>query len=411
MAKYKPLLSLLIPTRNRGTYCLNVIQSILKFEYSNFELVVHDNSDDKILSSFISDNIDDERFIYKYSSAALSTIGNVNAVIDLAKGDYLCMIGDDDGVTHDIFSLVEWMKKNSIDAVKPSLSLMYRWPDACEILPSFRGDKGNLEIINFTGNIEVYDVNKELDLLLSNGGQNYLMRQLPKLYHGIVSKEKLETVKETTGNYTGGLSPDIYWVGALSNLIEQIYVIDYPVTISGVCAAPLKQGGHLSKIEKLEDAPHFRARGKYEWSQVVPRFYCAENIWADSFFAALKDNKMYAQQSKFNLTYLSALLYNKYPKNRELIVSNYKKNAKFILARNFPICILLISSKWIKFTDLFNRALRKLKVQDKTNNFLMIQSLTYRNVSSIFEANSLLKRNFEKSNISLDKLLSNYNKI
>ena len=407
----KPILSILVATRNRIPYCINLIEAVLSFDYENFELVIQDNSDSLELSEFAKTRAHDKRLIYNYTPPPFSSIDNFNAVIGLASGEYLCMIGDDDGVTHDIFTLVEWMKKTGVEAVKPSLSLMYRWPDACEILPQFKNDKGNLEITNFNGDIKVYNIENELNLLLKNGGQNYLMRQLPKLYHGIVSKEKLETVKAKTGNYTGGLSPDIYWVGALSNLIEQIYVIDYPVTISGVCAAPLKQGGHLSKIEKLEDAPHFRDRGNYQWSSFIPRFYCAENIWADSFFAALKDNKMYAEQSKFNLRYLSAVLYNKYPNNRELIVSNYKNHAKFILSRKFPTSIFLMSSKWIKYTDLFNRGVRKLKIKDKKNNFLITKSLTCRNVSSIFDANSFLKRNFEEKNISLDKLLSNYNKI
>lgn len=405
----KPILSILVATRNRIPYCINLIETILSFDYNNFELVIQDNSDTMELSEYANTITNDIRFVYNYTPPPFSSIDNFNAVIGLAKGEYLCLIGDDDGVTHEIFTLVEWMEKNSIDAVKPSLSLMYRWPDACEILPTFRGDKGNLEITNFTGNTEAYDVNKELDLLLANGGQNYLMRQLPKLYHGIVAREKLNLIKEKTGNFTGGLSPDIYWVAALSNLIKNIYVIDYPVTISGVCAEPLKQGGHLSKIEKLEDAPHFRERGKYEWSSFIPRFYCAENIWADSFFASLKDNEMKAQQLKFNLKYLCAVLYNKYSDKRELIVTNYTIHASSIFHKTFPAYTLLICSKWIKFNDLVNRIVRKVKVLSRKKNQRNNNTTTFRNVSSIYDATYILKSNFEENKISLDKVLVNYN--
>jgi glycosyltransferase involved in cell wall biosynthesis len=402
----KPILSILIATRNRIPYCINLIDSILSFDYQNFELVIQDNSDSLELSEFVKTKINDKRLIYNYTPPPFSSIDNFNAVIGLASGEYLCVIGDDDGVTHEIFTLAEWMKKKSIDAVKPSLSLMYRWPDACEFLPRHKGDMGNLEISKFTGKIEIIEVKRELDILMDCGGQNYLMRQLPKLYHGIVARKHLLAIKEKTGNYTGGLSPDIYWVIALSKFIKKLHIIDYPVTIPGVCAEPLKSGGHLSKIDKLEDAPHFRARGHYQWSSNIPKFYCAENIWADSAFTALKENEMKYQKLSFNIRYLSGILYYKYPTYRELILSNLSKNSKSIIDKKMPRLSLAIILLKILFYKISYRTNKYLHNKDTH----IIVNKEFKGISTIYNATYQIKSYFINKEISLEKLLISYDK-
>ena len=156
----KPILSILIATRNRIPYCINLIDSILSFDYQNFELVIQDNSDSLELSDFAKTKINDKRLIYNYTPPPFSSIDNFNAVLDLANGEYLCMIGDDDGVIFEIFELVEWAKQNNIEALFPKFTAMYRWPDACALLPQYSMFNGNLEIFNFEGEIEYCDVKK-----------------------------------------------------------------------------------------------------------------------------------------------------------------------------------------------------------------------------------------------------------
>ena len=100
----------------------------------------------------------------------------------------------------------------------------------------------------------------------------------------------LEKVKSKTGSYLGGLSPDIFASISIACIANKLYVTNYPLTISGVCgvSASIVEGLLKKNSKKLEDAPHLKNRGNYEWSEIVPRIYCAETIWADSAIAALK---------------------------------------------------------------------------------------------------------------------------
>src|SRR5690606_32572452 len=104
----------------------------------------------------------------------------------IADGEYLCMIGDDDGINPEIEEIVNWAKEKSIEAISPIISLNYIWPGTG--MDYFKRDSGNLMITSFDSSIKFYDTKSELNKLLSNGGQNYLNYNLAKIYHGIVTK-------------------------------------------------------------------------------------------------------------------------------------------------------------------------------------------------------------------------------
>jgi glycosyltransferase involved in cell wall biosynthesis len=291
-----PILSILIATKNRVQYCINAIETILNFEYENFELIVQDNSDTLELQNYIENRIVDRRLIYNYTSPPFSSIDNFNAVIGLAKGEYLCLIGDDDAVNPEIFNAVEWAKANKIPSITPTLKAIYRWPDACEN----PAENGLLCIGHISGNIKILNTKNAIKDLMKNGGQGYLNLPFPKLYHGIVKREYMERIKIETGNYVGGLSPDIYIAIGLAKQIPEIVQIDYPLTLPGICGISTPIDEKRNKYFKLEDAPHFRDRGPYQWSSEVPRFYSSTNIWADSALAALRDLNLHSYIQKFN---------------------------------------------------------------------------------------------------------------
>lgn len=299
-----PLLSILIATKNRIPYCIQVIETILQNAYINFELVVHDNSDTLGLKEYISARVKDKRLVYKYQSPPFSSIDNFNAVIGLAKGDYLCLIGDDDAVHPEIFKAIEWAKGNKISAIVPKVKVIYRWPDACDNID----DNGVLSVGYYNGRIARRSTKNCIKTLMRNGGQNYLNLPFPKLYHGIVKRQYLEQIKLETGQFVGGLSPDIYIAIGLAKFIPEIVEIDFPLTLPGICGKSTPMDEKRNRYEKLEDAPHFRDRGEYLWAPEVPRFYSGYNIWADSALAAIRDLKLTKYLKYFNRYKLGFIL-------------------------------------------------------------------------------------------------------
>lgn len=339
-----PILSILIATRNRASYCINAIDTILDFEYEKFELIIQDNSDTLELRNYIENRTIDHRLVYNYTPPPFSSIDNFNAVIGLAKGEYLCLIGDDDAVHPEIFNAVEWAKTNKIPSITPTLKTIYCWPDACESLE----ENGLLTIGHISGGIKRKSTKNAIKGLMKNGGQGYLNLPFPKLYHGIVKREYMEQIKKETGKYVGGLSPDIYIAIGLAKHIPVIVEIDYPLTLPGICGKSAPIDEKRNKYVRLEDAPHFRYRGPYQWSSYVPRFYSSANIWADSALAALRDLNLHNYIQYFN-KYQLVFNYSDFDRDKSKEVSNFIRHGVplgvFFLHYGFNYIIYKMS-KW-----------------------------------------------------------------
>ena len=286
-----PLLSVIIATRNRIPYAISAIQSILEISDPRLELVVQDNSDSRELESYVQLNLKDNRFHYRYTPPPFSSIDNFNAAVELANGEYLCLIGDDDGINPEIIEAAAWAQANDLDALTSRNISHYLWPNSGTPSTLFtKVEGGELSITKFSGKIAKVDLRHEVFKLIRNGGVYYLSFKLPKLYHGLIHRRCMNRIHENTGAYFGGLSPDIFAVLAISEVAERVMFIDYPLTIPGVCkaSASVLEGHNKKNTIRLEDAIQFRDRGEYHWCELVPRVFTAETIWVDSGVAALR---------------------------------------------------------------------------------------------------------------------------
>jgi hypothetical protein len=257
---------------------------------------------------YIHENILDNRLHYRYTPPPLSMIDNFNAALELVTGEYLCIIGDDDGVNPEIIEATAWAKDNDLDALSSRFSPPYFWKNtgfSSSIFSEFKG--GELHIRDFSGKIFVADVEREVYKLIRNGGVYYHSFLIPKLYHGIVRRRCLEDIRDKIGCYFGGLSPDIFSALAISEIAKNTIFIDYPLTIDGICP---DSGSTYKKRRKfggsVEDTFLMRNRGEYQWSPLVPRVYCAETIWVDSGIAALRAMGRNDIIQELNLTKLAA---------------------------------------------------------------------------------------------------------
>lgn len=374
------LLSVIIPTRNRQFYAFEVIQQILELDVEGVEIVVQDNSDSNDLKCLI-EGLSASNVKYNYTAHQLSFVDNFSKAIELASGDYLTIIGDDDFITPDIVTVAQWAKENGIEAVKPEYNAVYRWP-AAGVIKNGESDDGILNLYPITGKFKIKSPKKELKKLLLTGGQYYQFYDLVKLYHGIVKRSKLQELKNKVGVYVGGLSPDIYLSVALSTIIEKLVVIDYPLTVSGICKGSGSADSAIGKhTGKLSDAPHFIGHENYQWAQQVPHFYSVETIWADSALAALDDLKY---PHRFNSSFLNYLCLKLYPQFSAVI--GEKQVEKFPIKQCYILNGLL--------TWFITKAVRRL-------NWLGKPHAHYSNVSKICMSYEILKSFIKENNIKL----------
>jgi len=348
------LLSIVIPTRGREYYCIEVIKDILSYKRKDFELVICDNSDSDQIEDYLVQN-NDERVVYQHIHGRINSVINMDTAMRMASGEYVCMIGDDDTILPEIFEVAEWARKNQYDNVTPRYMVTYRWPNAI-------GPLGTMDwpLYANDGSFKILDCEKQLKAFVNNGLLVY-SDYLPRVYHGLVKRSVLDKVLMQTGHIIGGLSPDIYMSIATSCCCNQFVSLFKPITIAGAChsstTAESNSGGHRGKID---NAPHLYKRGPYIWDTRIPRIYTVQTIWAETAMKAFDELKREDLAKSVNQGFLFAEMIRK---NSTLIndIKESVNNTVLIKSR----IVVYIDFVWYYLSKSIKRIFRKkIKIKE-----------------------------------------------
>lgn len=349
----RPLLSIVIPTRNREFYCKEAIHHILSFNDANFELVIYDNSDSEELTKECN-SIADDRLRYYKIDGRRNFVLLFDDAISVSQGRYVILIGDDDTVLPNITAIAQWAYENDIPAVTPKLSYGFLW--------NLNGGVGGKLICHGASDkIKILTAKKQLEILLKNGIIQYDDYDLPRVYHGLMSRDILERIKDKTGHYVGGLSPDLYLSVASCFWIEEYAKVEFPFSLPGACKKSASVGNPRGKFE---DMPHLWHRGKYNWNELIPKYNSAQTIWAETALNAIEENDMSGSYSRlFDRKYfLTVFRLQNLDKRNEIDI--YLPNYKFV----YPDCLLryyyrLFCKKTISLINVIRRERRVYEIE------------------------------------------------
>ena len=312
----RKLLSIVVPTKDRYKYLKNLIELVDGLHSSEVEVVIQDNSDDnsEILSFFSEHEYDFVRYDYHKGQLPMS-VNSDKAVLN-STGEYICFLGDDDGVTRHIIEGVKWMKANKVEAVKLNVPSYY-WPDASQ----GRGVSQSAEIIykKYDGSVRSLKPEKELLKVLREGIPD--RGDMPLAYHAIVSREAMDRVYAKCDTYFPANSPDIANAVALSLVVNKYALVNLPWVISGNCV--YKGGGVGAPGKKyppeISDMPWFRPNAEEKWHETIPRIAVGETIWPESAIQALIAMGRSDLLKKINYNKLYARFYMQRPSLRYLL--------------------------------------------------------------------------------------------
>lgn len=348
------LLSIIIPTKNRSFYCLYAIKQILSLELDGVEVCVQDNSDTDALRNEIN-ALKSTNVVYNYHPGLLSFVDNFSEAISISHGEYLCMIGDDDGILPNVLDYARKAKAEQIDAIIPEFNYVYFWPSKDKIVNN--AEDGLLNMTKRPLSEREVDPYKALLRLLKDAAQDYTSLDIPRLYHGIVNRGVLEAVKAKTGVFFGGLTPDMYMAVALSMECKKVLRTSLSFTISGICpksgSADSATGRHTGV---LSEAPHFRGHTSYNWDEMIPSFYSVDTIWAETLIHALKDYRQDELIPKFNLSLFDAICIHRYPDFKPLILEHAKTNDITLISIRFSYLLFFLR----KQSRRINRKIRTM---------------------------------------------------
>lgn len=361
----KPLLSIVVPTKNRYEYLSYLVDLFVSIPYDRMELVIQDNSENQSIN-FINKlkKINDVRIKYFYHPYHLSVVENCDKAILNSNGKYVTMIGDDDGFIPQLIEYVEIIAKKNIDVLLP-LKAMYIWPDI--VSKNYSSYVGSVTFQKFNKHLKEVNPSKELKKCLKNGGRDIF--KMPKVYHAIVSRIYLDKIFEKTTSFFPGPSPDIANAVALSLLNPKTYFVKLPLLISGKCYKSTGGAGmRRAHIGRIEDVKHLPRATSENWENNIPRIWTGPTIYAESVIKALKRCGSYDKIPQFNFLRLYGNLAGKY-------FHLFKPMLSYIQWYNLPLFLYYFLSFYLLRTKFYCIYILKTKLSFLTLEYIYIKNL------------------------------------
>jgi hypothetical protein len=380
----RPVLSIIIPTKDRYIYLESCLRGIsLRYNNDLVEIIITDNSKQKqeIQALSLFNNVK-----YSYMSNPISQVQNFELALEKVTGEYVTMIGDDDGISDLLIDVVGYMKTKKIETlIAPFVS--YYWSDVVSrnVMNDF---SGKIFFKNYTYKLTEISTAAEVEKCLHLGGGS--LCNLPRLYYGIVKKEVLEKVKAACGVYFPGPSPDMANAFSTALYTNTQVLFDAPLFIAGNSAKSAAGLGLSGKhVGSIEANPVLPRDCHVKWSKLVPKYWSGPTIWAESLLKAaeLTGNSNLMQKFNYVRLYAYCLSFNREYSAliHQTIVEYAKDKSAFALSLHLKkeqVNILTLRLRFL-IINIYRR-------------FFGSKKFVYSNITNIEEAMSIIKQ-FEPS--------------
>lgn len=223
-----PKLSIIIPTRNGGDYVCAAVETVLSQPYEPVELIVSVNhSTDDTLARL--GGFGDPRLRIVIPPRPLSMPKHFEWCIHQAQGEWITILGDDDGVMPYFFKefeqLIARWQSHRVDA--------YCFRRACYFWPGCEAVYGN-NVLTYTASVEER-VWPSLSTLISTLAGTNVFYDLPQLYtNNIVRRKLIDQIRSCSGGeFIHELNPDVYSGVAIALLAKRVIRVELPFFWTG----------------------------------------------------------------------------------------------------------------------------------------------------------------------------------
>jgi glycosyltransferase involved in cell wall biosynthesis len=218
-----PLLSLIIPTRERARTLVSALATALDQHSEDYEVIVSDNASQDDTRTVVERSADD-RVRYLNTGTRLSMCDNWEFALEQARGDYVLIIGDDDAVMPgQLDALLARLKTFAEPTIHMWPLHFYDWPtEDCA------GRLAYLAPVIPEAELYLKQVARDAFRL---GTWKYY--RLPSPYHSAVPRQILALIRRQTGRVFHSTQPDIFTAMAIPQFADRAINIGTAVTVNG----------------------------------------------------------------------------------------------------------------------------------------------------------------------------------
>jgi len=237
------IISLIIPTRERAQYLSKTLQTALRVDDQDFEIIVSDNASEDGTVDVVN-QASDSRLRYINTGRRVSMRQNFEFALQHSSGEYVIFIGDDDAILPGQFSflrqLLEQQRPDSLSWDRPT----YGWPVA-----GYGKRTGSVKFQRdrVYGSTEQVDCDESRQRLFRCDLRD--MGPKPAIYHGCIARTFLNQIAGPNGEVFRSSIPDVYvsYQAVLHN--ARALHSPHPFSLNGYSPASTG-GGHHSYDSK-----------------------------------------------------------------------------------------------------------------------------------------------------------------
>jgi glycosyltransferase involved in cell wall biosynthesis len=215
--------SVVIPTRERAATLRHCLRSCLDQQFDNYEVIISDNQSSPATRAVV-DEAASSKVRYVRTPAPLAMASNWDFGVSQARGEYVLVVGDDDGL------LPHALKELDLLTHKTGAEVI-RWDAAYYTWPSFtipgQGNYLRLSLESGLREVDAFDVIREVI------GFREIYTALPMLYNAAVHRNVLARLRAKTGRVFPHAIPDVYSGFAIAATVGRYLSTDVPMTVSG----------------------------------------------------------------------------------------------------------------------------------------------------------------------------------
>lgn len=283
-----PLISVLIPTRDRCETLPFAIRSVLIQNTDLLELIVSDNFSSDRTQEVIK-GFQDERIRYLRADRRLSMCDHWDFALAHCRARYVIVIGDDD-------ALMPGAAEKFSDKVRSTPSEIYKWHPHFYVWPA-AGKESRVSSLSPKCDDQEINLAEKAKFAIRHGTWRY--SQLPMVYHTAVSLDLLNELKRRTGRVFHSTQPDVFTAFALAVLSSTAIVLGESLSVSG--HSPKSNAAILAFNDPK---PNQRFIAEYQDYQFDPTLFpgvpAVINMIPDAALKAMKLFESFYKDVRFN---------------------------------------------------------------------------------------------------------------
>jgi glycosyltransferase involved in cell wall biosynthesis len=284
------MFSVLLPTRDRLELLRQAVESVRMQEDPDWEVVISDNASSQDIAGYVA-SLGDVRIRYSRAETLLPVTENWNRTLEMSRGEYLIMLGDDDALLRGCLKRVRELIQgwNQPDAIYTQ-ALQFAYPGVVPGHPQGFIQTGYNQFLQ-QGEPEPFALTAAVAKALVRDATQFRIRYGFNMQHFVFSRRLVEALRPK-GPFFQSPYPDYYAANAILLAARTIVAHPRPLVLIGI--SPKSFGFYFHNQREAEGvdflqnfpSPHMRARLASTWvpgSNMNDSWLCAMETLSMNF--------------------------------------------------------------------------------------------------------------------------------